>query len=217
MIEVRVNEAQLRSVQDRLDYIANGAVKALYRALNKTASKAKTESSKEIRKQVRLTAAYIKENIKGPADGYAYRANSVKLLAKISAPKRGLRLDKFLVSAPPARAGRPSTPIKVKVKPTGASQSITSAFFVPAKGSGGYLIAVRNAVLLANPGMKTKVSGGAAGYTVLSGPSLSQVFAKVKDALSAPMSEYLAKSLESETAWLIRKNPPPGGDGSGDE
>lgn len=213
MIEVEVNEQQLNDVRERLDYIKNGANRALSRALNKTASKAKTEASKAIRTQVRLTADYVRDKLKGPADGFQYKATIEKLTSKISTPKRGVRLDNFLTSLFPYRAGRPTAPIKVKVKPSSSAISIASGFWVPAKNSGGYLIAVRNEVLRAQ-GMKQKLSSGQ--YTVLSGPSLSQVFTAVKDDISDAMNEYLAQSLERETSWLIQKNPPPAGDGAGE-
>jgi len=211
MIEIQINQQQFQDVQERLAYIKNGANLALSRALNKTAAKAKTEASKAIRSQVRLSASYVKEKINGPADGFEFKATSNKLTAKISTPKRGVRLDNFLTSLAPYRAGRPTDPIKVKVKPTGSSLKISSAFWVPAKNSGGYLIAVRNEILR-QQGMKIKLAP--AGYTVLSGPSISQVFNTVRDDISISLSEYLTTVMERETAWLITKNPPPAGDGS---
>lgn len=211
MIEIQINQQQFQDVQERLAYIKNGANLALSRALNKTAAKAKTEASKAIRSQVRLSASYVKEKINGPADGFEFKATSNKLTAKISTPKRGVRLDNFLTSLAPYRAGRPTDPIKVKVKPTDSPVKISSAFWVPAKNSGGYLIVVRNEVLR-QQGMKIKLAP--AGYTVLSGPSISQVFNTVRDDISISLSEYLATVMERETAWLITKNPPPAGDGS---
>lgn len=211
MIEIQINQQQFQDVQERLAYINNGTNLALSRALNKTAAKAKTEASKAIRSQVRLSASYVKEKINGPSDGFEYKATTNKLTAKISTQKRGVRLDNFLTSLAPYRAGTPTDPIKVKIKPSGAAIKISSAFWVPAKNSGGYLIAVRNEVLR-QQGMKIKIAP--AGYTVLSGPSISQVFNTVKDDISISLSDYLATVMERETAWLITKNPPTAGDGS---
>jgi len=62
MIEVIVDPQQLEAMRARLAYIANGATKALYRALNKTASKARTEASKMIRAtELRVPASYLNE------------------------------------------------------------------------------------------------------------------------------------------------------------
>jgi hypothetical protein len=206
MIEIEINQEQLADAIRRLDYIKNGANRALSRALNKTASKAKTESSKAIRQQVRLTATYVRERLMGPANGFAYKATINKLQSKIAAPTRGLRLDHFLTSLSPYRAGRPTDPIKVKVKPKGASIAMPSAFWVRAKNSGGYLIAMRNDVLRAS-GAKTKLSSGE--YTVLSGPSLSQVFTTVKDDVSPNMNDYLATVFDREVQYLLDTNTPP--------
>lgn len=213
MLEIKINQQQFQDVQDRLAYIKNGANLALSRALNKTAAKAKTEASKAIRSQVRLSASYVKEKINGPADGFEYKATTKKLTAKLSTPKRGVRLDNFLVSPKPNMAGKPyiGEEPRVQVKPNGRELTIWSGFWVPAKNSGGYLIAVRNEVLR-QQGMKIKLAP--AGYTVLSGPSISQVFNTVRDDISISLSEYLATVMERETAWLITKNPPPAGDGS---
>lgn len=212
MITVEVDAAQLAEVQERLEYLRNGANRALARALNRTASKGKTLASREIRKQVRLSAADVRERLAGPANRFDCKATINKLTAKISTAKRGIRLDNFLVSAAPTRAGRPTTPIKVRVKPSGAAETIASGWWVRAKSSGGYLIAVDNDVLR-RLGMKTKI-GGSLSYTALHGPSLSQVFEDVKDQLGGELQAALADNLQHEMEWLITKYPPPGDDGS---
>lgn len=214
IVTVEFDQEQLRNVRERLDYIANGATKAMFRSLNKTANKARTVGSQEIRKQVNLSAAKVKEKLRGPSDGFAYKANSRSLVSRVSAESRGLRMDNFLVSLFPYRAGRPTGPIRVKVKPSGSAKTISDAFFVKAKNSGGYLIAVRNEILRSQ-GMKTSL--GRLPYTVLQGPSVSQVFNTVRNDISVRMNAYLAEKLNSETEWLIRQNPPPPGDGSDEE
>ena len=215
MISVEVDPAQLAEAQERLAYLRNGANRALARALNRTANKAKTLASKQIRTQVRLSAADVRERLAGPGNRFDCKATVARLTAKISTPKRGLRLDNFLVSAPPTRAGRPATPIKVRVKPTGPAKTIASGWWVRAKNSGGYLIVVRNDVLR-KLGMKEKITGNLS-YSALSGPSLSQVFASVKDDLAGDLETVLADNLQHEMEWLIAKYPPPGDDGSGEE
>lgn len=215
MISVEVDAAQLAEAQERLAYLRNGANRALARALNRTANKAKTLASREIRKQVRLSAADVRDRLAGPGTRFDCKATVNRLTAKISTAKRGLRLDNFLVSAPPTRAGRPATPIKVRVKPTGPAKTIASGWWVRAENSGGYLIVVRNDVLR-KLGMKEKITGNLK-YSALSGPSLSQVFASVKDDLAGDLETVLADNLQHEMEWLIAKYPPPGDDGSGEE
>ncbi|MBK8896828.1 MAG: hypothetical protein IPN66_06300 [Candidatus Competibacteraceae bacterium] len=60
--------------------------------------------------------------------------------------------------------------------------------------------------------MKQKLDSGP--YTVLHGPSLSQVFTDVKDDISDGMSALLAANLQHEMEWLLNKYPPPGDDGA---
>lgn len=217
MISVEVDAAQLAEAQERLAYLRNGANRALARALNRTASKGKTLASREIRKQVRLSAADVRERLAGPANRFDCKATVNKLTAKISTAKRGLRLDNFLVSAPPTRAGKPviGEEPRVQIKPGGPEKTIWSGWWVRAKNSGGYLIVVRNDVLR-KLGMKEKITGNLK-YSALSGPSLSQVFASVKDDLAGDLETVLADNLQHEMEWLIAKYPPPGDDGSGEE
>lgn len=215
--EVQVDPAQIKEVRDRLDYLKNGANRALSRALNKTASKAKTIASKAIRQQVNLSAAYVRETLKGPANGLEYKATVSKLEAKLSAPQRGIRLDRFLVSPAPSRAGKPAMgeEPRVKVKASGSEVTLWSGFWVRAKNSGGFLIAVRNDVLR-KLGMKQQISG-ALGYSALHGPSVSQVFTQVKDSISPDLTPVLADNLQHEMDWLLLKYPPPGDDDSTEE
>lgn len=214
MIIVEVNQVQLQQVLARLAHIRNGANRALSRALNKTANKAKTLASREIRSQVRLTAAYVRDNLQSPANSMGNRATVARVQARISTPKRGIRLDRFLTSATPTRAGKPASPIKVKVKPTGGATTMPSAFFVRARNSGGYLIALPNDIIR-QQGLKTKLSLTGT-YTALHGPSLSQVFDEVRDRLP-DLDGVLAANLEHEMEWLLEQYPPPAGDGSGEE
>ena len=211
MISVEVDQAQWQAVQGRLAHIKNGASRALARALNKTASRAKTMASRAIRGQVRLTAAYVRENLRGPANGMSYKATVARLQAMLSTPNRGIRLDRFMTSQPPTRAGRPANPVRVKVKPTGGATVMPSAFFVQARNSGGYLIALRNAVIQ-RLGLKTKLSQSS-GFSALHGPSLSQVFNSVRDELP-DLAGILAANLEHEMEWLLEQYPPPADDGS---
>lgn len=212
MITVEVDPAQLAEAQERLAYLQNGANRALARALNRTASKGKTLASREIRKQIRLSAADVRERLQGPANRFDCKATASRLTAKISTPQRGIRLDNFLVSATPTRTGRPAAPVRVQVKPAGGAKTIESAWFVRAKNSGGYLIVVDNDVLR-RLGMKEKISGNLP-YSALYGPSLSQVFASVKDDISEDLQTALAANLQHEMEWLLNKYPPPADDGS---
>lgn len=211
MITVEIDRAQLESAQQRLAHIKNGAARALSRALNKTASKAKTVASRAIRDQINLSAADVWENLKGPANGFAYKATVNQLTARLSAPKRGLLLYHFATNAV-AATGRPPTPIKLKIKPAGGAVTLASGFWIRTKDSNKITPAVRNVILI-RLGMTRWVSGKLP-YTALHGPSPSQVFADVKDDIGADMSAVLAANLNHEMDWLLTQHPPPGDDGS---
>lgn len=210
MISVDVDPAQVQDVRARLAYLANGANRALSRTLNKTASKGKTLASQGIRRQVNLSAAYVRERLKGPADGWEYKATVNKLEARISTPRKGVLLYQFSTN-PVAATGRPPEPIKVKVAAAGRTLTIPSAFWVWTKNSHKLTPAVRNEILQ-RLGMTRTLDKGE--FTVLHGPSLSQVFTGVKDDISADLSAVLAANLLHEMEWLLQKYPPPGDDGS---
>ncbi len=209
MISVDIDRAQFQDAQERLDHIKNGASRALSRALNKTASKAKTIASRAIRDQINLSAAYVRENLRGPANGFDYKATVNKLTARISASKRGILLYQFSTNSV-AATGRPPEQIKVRVKP-GRSIAIASAFWVRTKGSNKMTPAVRNSVLRQLNMTRTTDSGS---FTVLHGPSLSQVFSSVKDDIGGDMSQTLVDNFAHEMEWLLTKFPPPGDDGA---
>lgn len=194
-MQIEVNQEQLNDIVDRLSYIKNGATKAMYRALNKTASKVRTSASTEIRKQVRLSASDVREKLT------LWKANSNSLSASIKANKRGLLFYNFVTNYGNAQKGRPKTPIRVKIKPDGATIVLNKAFYIRTLNSNILTPAV-------NVGGKLKV---------LFGPSVSQVFTTVKDDIAPDANEILRNNLQHETEWLIFKNPPPAGDGSDEE
>lgn len=210
-ITVEINAAQLADVRERLAHIKNGTERAMARALNRTASKAKTAASRAVRDQVNLSAAYVRQNLKGPADGWAFKATIGRLSARLSTPKRGILLRNFVTNAVPPGPGRPPVPIRVKVKAAGATEVLSSGFYIRTKTSNAITPAVSNDVLR-SLGMKQKLDSGP--YTVLHGPSLSQVFTDVKDDISDGMSALLAANLQHEMEWLLNKYPPPGDDGA---
>ena len=212
-LEIEIDPAQLTAAKERLAHIKNGAKRALSRALNKTAAKAKTVASRAIRDQISLSAAYVRDNLKGPSNGFAYKATINKLDARISAAKRGLLLYHFAKTGD-ARLGTPRSRIKLKVKSSGGAVTLASGFWIRTKGSNLLTPAVRN-VILRRLGM-TRQSSGTLPYTVLHGPSLSQVLDSVKGDIGTNMSAVLAANLTHEMEWLLTQYPPPGDDGSED-
>lgn len=220
MIEVEINQAQLAEMRERLAHISNGASTAMMRALNKTSNKARTEASRSIRAKVAFTAAYLNETdasgkrrLSSARDGFEFSAQRNKLISKLSARKRGTRLDRFATT--PAHLGQPVSQIRVRVKTGASAKSIASGFWVPARNSGGYLIVVRKEILR-SLGV-TKILGGASPYQALYTSSVHNVFEDTRDDIGDQMGPYFAEKLTAEMAWLLNKYPPPGSDGSDEE
>ena len=207
-IEVEINPAQLAAVQEKLAYLKRGADRALSRALNKTASKARTLASRAIRDQIDLPASTVRDKLK------IKKATINQLSSALSAEKRGLLMSNFVTNPGNARRGKPITPIRVKVKANGKSIVLYSAFYVLTKNSNILAPAIDNDVLI-RLGMTHSISGSLP-YTVLHGPSVSQVFNSVRADISPTLNEYLRESFQRETDWLYTQNPPPPGDGSDD-
>lgn len=193
-IRIDIDPAQFEAAKARLAHIKNGAARALSRALNKTASKAKTVASTKIREQIKLSASVVREKLT------IRKATVSALSAGLRAEKRGLLLYHFVTNLGNAQTGRPRTKIRVQVKP-GNTVVLGGAFYVRTLNSN-----------LLTPAIRTS----AARYPikVLHGPSVSQVFTTVKDDIAPQMNEVLAANFQHETDWLYTQHPPPPGDGS---
>lgn len=200
MTTVRIDPADLARVQRLLNDVTNGAPRAMAAALNKTGAKAKTEGSKGIRQDIRLSAAYIRERINGPNDTPANKATFTKLEARITAPQRGLLLSHFLKqgTATPAVSG---VAPKVKVKPVGRYQTVGRR---PGNLSDSFLIRLRSNSLT---GIAQRTTPGPRGGTidVLHGPSLSQVLRDVKDDIMPAMQTVLETNLDNEVARILAR------------
>lgn len=205
-MRIEIDPEQLKAAKDKVAHIKNGANTALMRALNKTMAKSKTLASREIGNQLNLPISKIKEKLP------IKKARKDDLNAKLSAQKRGLLMNNFVTNLAQARKGRPVNRVRVKVKKSGATITISSAFYIMTRNSNVLTPAVRNEVLI-RQGMKHEISGNLT-YTVLHGPSVSQVFLTVKDAIAQELKQYLVDRFRAETDWLYRQYPPPPDDGS---
>lgn len=108
--------------------------KAAVRAINRTAVTARSEASKEIRKDVRFRASYIKSRTK------IQNASAGRLQAVITARARGTRLDRFNHT----EKRKPGGGVSVTVKRSSGRQFIRGAFLVNLdRGGGGVAIAHR--------------------------------------------------------------------------
>lgn len=178
--------------------VRNGADTALMRAINHTLNVTRTEASREIRKQIRLKAAYTRKRLT------IQKATRSSLTGRISAPQRGRLLSRFSTLASVANSpasGLSSPPQKtpsVKVKPGRGTKKMPGAFFIgPLSNSGVIAIARRTQW---GPGL-----GRSEGVKILYGPSLSQVFTDVAEELREPSSERVSQRLELEARNLLER------------
>lgn len=189
MSNITLDVQGLESVQELLADIKNGAARAITRALNRTSDKAKAEGIAEIRKDVRLTAKYLREQIQSAKDTPANRATFTNQVSKVTARARGIQLGRYVTNVGTVGYGRPKRPPRTKVKPTGGSTQWKGGFLLPIGGGTAVGLFVRTG----------------AGIESQYGPSPSQIWRSEKDVIAPAMSTYLAEQMQKETLAILRR------------
>lgn len=178
------------SFLDDLDEIPSELETKAVQAINKTARRARTESSRRIRRQVGFKASYLNQERLGVRP--AYRG---KLEARVSARGNPTSLARFVTNM----AGDPRASnkkfrkhgVRFAVKPGGAKH-------VSAEQNRMFAIPLRNG----NLGLAIRTSGGkpraayrpkqiAPNVFLLYGPSVDQVFRTVREDIEDESAEYL--------------------------
>lgn len=183
-IKITVDKEAVRRIESDLMHIKNGAPRAMSRAINHTLGVTRTEASKEVRKQVKLKAGYVRDKLT------IKRATVNSMNGAIRTPARGTLLTRY-----------PHTRYKtggmgVQIKPTGGKKRMPGAFFIRF-ANGVQAIAIRTQY---GPGL-----GRSEGLKVLYGPSTSQVFADVKDDLQASSGNRLMQRMGHEAERLLKR------------
>ncbi|BBI51104.1 hypothetical protein HORIV_35250 [Vreelandella olivaria] len=106
-IKITVDKQAIRRIESDLMHIKHGAPRAMSRAINHTLGVTRTEASKEIRKQVKLKAGYVRDKLT------VKRATVNSLNGAIRTPTRGTLLTRY-----PHRAYKEGG-AGVQVKPSG--------------------------------------------------------------------------------------------------
>lgn len=202
MTSAQIDKTSLNNVRLLLNGVSKEAPKILTRALNKTASKGRTESSKAIRKEVKLSAAYVNERLK------VDKANYRSLTARVRTPSRGILLSRFSTNSqarnPDLRWIRaPDNPprgIKVKVSPNGGAKLVTGGSGI--SGKPFYMVLKNRNLAIAARRSSPGPKGGK--IKVFSGPSLSQVFNTVKEDLEGPLAEYQEEQVVKQIDTILR-------------
>ncbi len=184
-MKISFDQQGINKALRKLSKLGSEAPKLTTRALNKTAAKARTLASQEIREQVNLKAAYVKDKLR------VKKANYSKQEVIISATKRGVLMTRY-----PHRVLRRG--VSVKIKRRGARAKIDGAFktTVNAGGRKVDVIAVRSSGRYNNGNQK---------FDVLYSPSVSQVFGGVRRDILKPVSVYLEKQIEHELKRTLKR------------
>lgn len=203
-MEVQVDRTSLQEVRALLAKFSDGARRAHARSLNQTVTKARTESSQDIRKQVRLNAAYVKSLLT------ITKASQQRLQSKVSTPGRGLLLSRFSTDTSisgdkvgwlkPPRV--PPRGIRVKVKPTGGAKVFSGDDDIVGKPF--YMVLPGTAGRVAIVGRRAELGTDGGEIKVFYGPSLSQVFTDVKEGVGDRMALYQMQQFEKEIDAILR-------------
>lgn len=206
--EVQVDQEQVNEALSVFKFIGGNASDAIRVAINKSGPPIRTESSKQIRSQVRLKAGYINERDGSGRQRLSFtKATRSKLSGAIRTPSRGILLSRFSTNAAVSNgsaAGLPPIPargIKVKVKPSGGTKTMSNEWF--------YMILKNsNAVGITRRRPKGQLGPQGGKYEVAYGPSLSQVFSDVRDDVLPKAAERYQTELGNAIAFLLRKKFP---------
>jgi len=202
MTTVRIDTQSLSNVRLLLAGVQSEAPKILNRALNATAKKGRTEASKAIRAEVKLSASYVKARLA------VKKATFRNLQAKVSTPSRGILLSRFSTQAnvrsenvswirpPPV----PARGIKVKVSPTDGSKTVSGD--TETKGKPFYLVLPNGRLGIAARRRTAGPRGGT--IKVFHGPSLSQVFNNIISEIRDPLAEYQEEQVSKQIDSVLR-------------
>jgi hypothetical protein len=203
---VKADEESLREAIAFFELIGGSTTDVIRIAINKAGPRVRTASSQAIRKSIRLKAAYVNERLAFT------RATRAKLDGRIKTPSRGLLLSYFSTDTQISNTtvswfSQPPTPpggIKVKVKPDRSATvfSGTDGNKLPAMEGKPFYVLLRNSRKI---GIARRKKDG--GVHVFSGPSISQVFNRVKD--EVPASEIYTKETADAMRYLLRNRRVP--------
>lgn len=203
--EVNVNQQQVANALALFEFIGGNSSDAIRIAINKTTPQVRTRASRAIREQVRLQVSYVNNRLT------IRKATRAKLSGAISTPSRGLLMTKF--STDSAISGdkvswivapdEPKQGIRVKVKPKGSASIFKGAEGknLPAMEGKPFYMILKNSRQL---GIARRLQGSRKVH-VFHGPSLSQVFNKVRDQVLPEAATIYEKEVREAIRFLLDK------------
>lgn len=209
-VNVSVNQADIAEAIDLFEFVGGNTRDAVRIGINKSLKKIKNNNTGvsiagEIRRQVRLPARYV-TGLLDDTD----RATKTKLSGKVKTPARGLLLSRYSTNSKIAKGGKwagpapdaPARGIKVKVKPNGASKTLSREHFYMVLPNSSSLAIVRRRKTPGKEGGKIEV---------LYGPSVSQVFSNdtLRNVIEPAATEVYQAQLLDAMRYLLSKQYPP--------
>lgn len=194
-ITTRFNQVRLTQLAKTPELVTIG----MRRAINRAASRLRTQAVKRIGGRVNLKSAYLRERIE------LFPSTGTKPQATVLARRRPTRLDRF-PNRQIRRRGK-NAGISVRVLKEGGAKRIASGFLVPLKrgrreGAGGFGIAVRTSVLrrLGKTIDKGALGGsGSRQYQVLFSLSLAELMRReIETGVLDEVRAYYERQVELE-------------------
>lgn len=168
--------------------------KAITRATNNTGRKARTLSSREIRSDVALSAAYVRARL------LIKRATFKRAEYVIRAKRRGVLMTRY-----PYRELQ-SGGVSVKIKRKGARKKIENGFVTRLNAQGRRVDAIAVPDYTGAVGKKrAKYKTGNLKIRVLYAPSVSQVFNDVRDRITPEVERYFIEQMDKEINQAIKR------------
>tara|TARA_R110002072_G_scaffold298960_2_gene473711 strand:+ start:475 stop:1071 length:597 start_codon:yes stop_codon:yes gene_type:complete len=198
-VRTLITYSGLRNYESLLERAPEVTRQAAVLALNRGAKRARTEGSREIRKQVNLTRGYVDERL--VVKQFASKSN---LFAVISGRVQATSLRRFGAKQS-LRKGK-SAGVIVGVK-RGRRVKMKRAFFIKLKGGGvdsfntGIAVRLRDGEAI--EGKKKPFDKSGSGLYLLYGPSVDQVWGSVKDDIFPSITEEMNAEFNRQFARLI--------------
>lgn len=205
---LKIDALGLKEIRRTLAALEKDQVTAQQRAVNYAARKARSEASRRIRAQVNLPVSYLNE----PKRFYVSRwATRDKVEAVITARQRPTRLARYggkqltkkgpYAKGDPLRkipAGRKQAGVSVRVKKGGQLRRMRRAFLVPLRR--GKMPGDTSVMGIFIRTGKSKKS-----IRHLYGPSVDQVFARIRDELRPQILQDLAREYGRQLRLLTAR------------
>lgn len=197
MASIYVVALQNMRAGEVIDGVADNIATAAVRAINRTTERGRAEASREIRKQVKFSAAYLSD-----AQGrltITKFASPGSLQGTITGRDRPTSLARFVQGSP-----RPNKPgVQVAVSGNGAARFMRRAFLIKlragnsdinTKNNMGLAIRLKDGERLKNKNVTLMKKSG---LYLLYGPSVDQILGGPRG-VAAGMTPKLAEQLEEE-------------------